>query len=144
MAEKKIGKKEFKVDKMPATEGTRNLLKLTKIVGPGIGKLSAVLSLKGEEQTDATLAAFSEIIGELDPNIMTAFIVELVETAQVKDGTEYMGVIYDMHIEDLSEAFELLFFVLKVNYASFFGAKMDAALTVARTRAASLSPTFSA
>lgn len=138
MAEKTIGGSVFQVEKMPATEATRNLIKLTKILGPGLSRLSDLLSQSGGERDAAAMSAISEILMRSDAEELTAFIVQLAETARVKEGGSFMNVIYDIHLTDLSQAFELVAFVLQVNYRDFFAGKVAAALSAAKQTAGSL------
>lgn len=138
MAEKTIGGSVFQVEKMPATDATRNLIKLTKILGPGLSRLSEVLSQSGGDRDTAALGAISEILMRSDADELTSFIVQIAETARVKDGSGFMNVIYDIHLTDLSNAFELVAFVLQVNYRDFFAGKVAEAIKSAKQQAASL------
>lgn len=125
MAEKKIGTRTFRAEKMPATEATRNLVRLTKIVGPGMAALTQALTQDEAKRDGAALEAIAAVLMNSDADTLTAFVVEMAEKAQVKEnGGSYESVIYDMHFDDLLEAFQVAAFVLQVNYASFFGGKL--------------------
>lgn len=135
MAEKKIGSQTFRVEKMPATDATRNLIRLTKIVGPGITNLSAVMSKSEDVRDAAAIAAIVDILMSSDPDSLTNFIVEIAEKAQVKDGGGYIDVIYDFHLADLVEAFQLVAFVLQVNYRDFFAGKLAGLMSAVKPAA---------
>lgn len=137
MAEKKIGTRTFRAEKMPATEATRNLVRLTKIAGPGMAALTKALA-EGEAKRDGVaLSAISEVLMKSDANTLTDFVVEMAEKAQVKEnGGSYESVIYDIHFDDLLEAFQVTAFVLQVNYAGFFGGKLGSLIKQAAKDAA--------
>ena len=125
MAEKKIGSRTFRAEKMPATEATRNLVVLTKIVGPGMAALTKALSQAEGERDSAALEAVAAILMNSNADDLTQFVVSMAERAQVKEnGGSYESVIYDLHFDDLLEAFQVVAFVLQVNYAGFFGGKL--------------------
>lgn len=132
MPEKKIGTRTYRAEKMPATAATRNLIRLTKIVGPGLSKLQSALTGDGGS---SALAAVSDVLSESGADDLTAFIVEIAEAAQVKEnGGSYDQVIYDLHFADnLIEAFQVVAFVLQVNYRDFFGAKLGSVLKASPT-----------
>lgn len=135
MADKKIGSHTYRVEKMPATEATRNLIRLTKLVGPGISKLSAVMSKSEDVRDAAALVAIVDILMGSDADDLTKFLVEIAEKAEVKDGGGYMSVIYDIHPADLVEAFQLVAFVLQVNYRDFFAGKLAGLMSAVKPAA---------
>lgn len=124
MPEKKIGSRTYRAEKMPATEGTRKLIKLTKMLGPALPKLSSIMNESENERDAKALSAISDLLMASDADELTDFIVSIAEKAEVKDGSVYDGVIYDLHLSDLGEAFQVVAFVLQVNYRDFFGGKM--------------------
>ncbi|MCO5085156.1 MAG: hypothetical protein M9955_26280 [Rhizobiaceae bacterium] len=131
MPEKKIGTRTYRAEKMPATTATRNLIRLTKIVGPGMTDLAKTIAAADDAtRGHAALAAIADILQSSTADELTAFLVEMAELAQVKEnGGSYEGVIYDMHFaNDLLEAFQVVAFVLQVNYRDFFGAKLGSVL----------------
>lgn len=137
MAEKKIGSRTYRAEKMPATEATRNLIVLTKIVGPGMAALTKALSQAEEKRDMAALEAVAAILMNSNADDLTAFVVEMAEKAQVKEnGGSYESVIFDLHMSDLVEAFQVVAFVLQVNYASFFGGKLGGLISRASKEAA--------
>lgn len=125
MPETKIGSRTYRADKMPASEATRNLARLTKLIGPALPKLTGLMGKDEKARDGATLSALADLIMSSDANEMTDFVVEMAEKAQVKEGAGYENVIYDVHFaDDLLEAFQVVAFVLQVNYRSFFGGKL--------------------
>ncbi|HEY8358693.1 MAG TPA: hypothetical protein VIL30_14640 [Ramlibacter sp.] len=136
MPEKKIGSRTYKVEKLPATEATRTLLKLTKIIGPALPKLSAAIADK-DGQDGAALEAIAELLMFSDADGLTKFLVEIAEHAEVQTdkGGSYDPVVYDL-VPDLMEGFQLVAFVLQVQYRDFFGGKLGSVLSAAAKKAA--------
>jgi tail assembly chaperone len=128
MPEKKIGSRTYKVEKLPATESTRTLLRLTKIIGPALPKLSEAIA--DDRDTGTALAAVADLLMNSDADKLTDFLVEIAEHAEVQTerGGSYDPVIYDL-IPDLMEGFQLVAFVLQVQYRDFFGGKLGNALS---------------
>lgn len=133
MPEVKIGTRTFRAEKMPATEATRNLIRLTKIIGPAMPALAGAVA--GDTGPNALSAIASALIAADDKDL-TSFIVELAEKAEVKEGAAYERVIYDVHFDDLLEAFQVVAFVLQVNYRDFFGGKLGTLINKASKGAA--------
>jgi hypothetical protein len=131
MPEKKIGERTYKVEKMAATEATRTLLRLTKIIGPALPKLSAAIAGK-DGQDGAALEAIAELLVHADADGLTNFLVEVAEKAEVKldKGGSYDPVVFDL-VPDLMEGFQLVAFVLQVQYRDFFGGKLGSVLSAA-------------
>lgn len=133
MPEMKIGSRTFRAEKMPATEATRNLVRLTKIIGPAMPGLAGAVAGDVGPQALSTIAS---TLLKTDANELTSFIVELAEKAEVKEGAAYERVIYDIHFDDLLEAFQVVAFVLQVNYRDFFGGKLGTLINKASKGAA--------
>lgn len=133
MPEQKIGSRTFRAEKMPATEATRNLVRLTKIIGPAMPAFAGAVA--GEIGTTALTAASAALM-KADADDLTSFLVEIAEKAEVKENAAYERVIYDVHFDDLLEAFQVVAFVLQVNYRDFFGGKLGTIISKASKDAA--------
>ena len=114
---------------MPATEGVRNLVRLSKLVGPGLPKFASMMSSKENRDIEA-LAGIVDVAQAADPAEATAFVTEMAEKAEVLDQGHYRAVIAD-HDLDLNELFQVATFVLQTNYAGFFAEKLGAAVRAA-------------
>ena len=130
MAEKKIGSRTFSASKMPASEGFRNLTRLTKLIGPGLPKLAGIMNGSNDVRDMQALEGIVDILVASDPDELTAFVIEIAEKAEIQaaKGVDYEPVIFDHHFDDLGEALQVTAFVLQVNYADFFGGKLGGAL----------------
>lgn len=132
MPEQKIGNRTFRAEKIPATEATRNLIRLTKIIGPAMPALAGAVA--GDIGTKA-LEAIAQALMQADDKELTSFIIEMAEKAEVKEDGGYISVIYDVHFDNLLEAFQVVAFVLQVNYRDFFGGKLGSILAKAKAPA---------
>src|SRR5690606_18774890 len=97
------------------------LVRLTKIIGPAMPALAGAVA--GDVGPQA-LSAVASTLMKADADDLTSFIVEIAEKAEVKESAVYERVIYDVHFDDLLEAFQVVAFVLQVNYRDFFGGKL--------------------
>lgn len=111
-----IGETDYTVRQMTATPAYTLLTKLTKIIGPAFGALSA-----GESVSAKVSAAVNVLASKLDETEVTAIIKQLISCVDLQ-GTP-LSKTFEAHFHggNLSEMFKLLGFVLEVNYADFFG-----------------------
>jgi hypothetical protein len=120
MAEKKIGSKTYRCEKLPASESFSLLLRLGQQLGPGLGKLATVMGSGASEA--AALAAIGDVLAAADPTKTTALLSELIGHAEVAVSGRYEACVLDHHFDgDLVGAFSVAMFVVKANYQDFFG-----------------------
>lgn len=90
MAEKKIGARTFKVEPLLATEAIRLQMRLVKAIGPAISRLPEIFAGIGKDQAakekanGAAIAAMSEIVGGMEPDVATDLVRDIVQVAMVK------------------------------------------------------------
>lgn len=116
---KEINGRSYYVVQLPPSKIIPIQLKLMKIFGSSMGKLGAVL--KGDDVARAN--AFGEAVSALFENSneeeIAALIKRIVETAKV-DG-ERINYDRDFQGEYLVDIYKVFFWVLGVNFTSFFG-----------------------
>jgi len=137
MPDIKINGREFRAQKLPAREGTRNLFQLTKLIGPALSKLGPLVAAKDSEdaQGAAALEAVADLMKASDPDELTDFIVKLAQTAEVKTPNgSYDPVVFDLL--SMSEGFLVFVFILRVNYADFFAGELGKLIQQAGVKAA--------
>ena len=130
MAEKKIKGEVFKVDIILATTSVRLQARLLKVAGSGVDRLPVILAGVGKgatpEQKEASnaaaIAAFTDIFHKGDPDEMTDLIKDIVELAQVKEGSGgYRKVDMDLDFSKNKAAlFPVIVFVLREALGDFF------------------------
>lgn len=130
-AERKIGTATFKAAKLPPRDAQRLLLRIGKIVGPGLTRL--VAALKGEDEGERDTAAvevIAEMIAKADIDEADSLLVYLCSKAMIKEeGLPYVDVVFDHHFQDdLMQAWQVAYFVLEVNFRDFFGAAAKSGL----------------
>lgn len=121
---KEINGRQYYVVQMAPTKAIVLQLRLTKILGGAIGALAPALSAKSGLDGTGRSAAMAGAIGALFANAteeeVFSLIREVVSTAKV-DGQR---IEMDKHFqgEFLGDVYKVFFWVLGVNFASFFGA----------------------
>lgn len=140
MAEKTIGAASYRVAKLPAIDGLKLLARVGKLVGPALPMIRGML-VDPENRGASELAAVASIIQSTSEDQFVSFVVEVAEIAQIKQNGGYEAVIFNHHFnDDLLGAFQLVMFVLEVQFGDFFGGggkSMSGAGTLRRPRAAS-------
>lgn len=134
MAEKKIGSRTFRTEKMAAVEGTTLMFRLGKAAAPLLDNPEL---LRGTELQDAAaIASIVKFLSSISPEEATYLIVTFCEKAQVKqEGGTFEPVVYDAHFaNDLLEAFQVAAFVIQVNYADFFGDRLAKLFSALKNR----------
>ncbi len=121
--ERKIGNETFRVEKLPSTEGLKLLVRVTKILGPALRHLDRAFDANEGTRDGAALSAFAAIIETTDAQEFQDLVVSSAERAQIKTGGRYEDVIFDIHFQgDLLKAFQVVIFVMEVQFKSFFDA----------------------
>lgn len=125
MAERKIGKDTFRVAKMGARASQRLLLRIGKLLGPGIETFATAVASTDRERS--AIQAIGGMLAKASPEEADALLVDLCSEAQINvQGTsagQYEPVVFDHHLDhDLIQAWQVAGFVLEVNFRDFFGA----------------------
>jgi hypothetical protein len=121
--ERKIGNETYRVEKLPSSEGLKLLVRVTKILGPALRHLDKAFDANEGTRDAAAFAAFASIIETTDADDFQSLVVSSAERAQVKTGGRYEDVIFDVHFQgDLMKAFQVVLFVMEVQFKSFFDA----------------------
>lgn len=114
--EKAIGSSNYMVTQMTARRALRVKAKLFKLLGPALGKM---LSAK-EEFGDHLAKVAKLIIENLDERDFENLILEMMQGVRT-NGIEITPEIFDMEFAgNLGSLYQLLWFILEVNYQSFF------------------------
>lgn len=124
---KTIGEHEVAVTQLPARRAIKLKIRLINIFGPAIGELlGSVENVKGSTLMDADIngstlsAGFTQLAKAVDPDLMVALMEQLFQAVRI-DGKEFNWEIADMEFAgDLGRLYEIAFFVLRVNFESFF------------------------
>lgn len=121
---KEINGRQYYVVQMPPSKAIVLQLRLTKILGGAIGALAPALSanagLDGAGRSAAMAGAVGALFANATEDEVFSLIREVVSTAKV-DGERVQ---LDKHFqgEYLGDIYKVFFWVLGVNFASFFGA----------------------
>ena len=144
---KTIGDSTYTVRQLTATPAVTLLTRLTKLIGPSFGALSA-----GENVGEKVSSAVNLLASRLDEAEVSDIIKKLIACVELETGGESsvaLSKVFESHFHggNLSELFQLLGFVLEVNYSDFFAGfasvKKKAAALLADAPQASKSPTTS-
>lgn len=86
MAERKIGTRTFKTDKLLATRAVVLQARVFKVIGPGLAHMGDVLrEAKGKDEVGAgALGALAEVFAKSEPEALAALLKDVVELAQIK------------------------------------------------------------
>lgn len=116
--DKQIGDSVYSVTQMPGLTALRMQSKLLKLVGPSFTQMIASSVAKN---LDAGLpSAVSLLVNQLDPDTFENLVKDLLRGVR-KDGREITKDILNLEFAgNLNELFQVLQFVLEVNYADFF------------------------
>lgn len=122
-----IGNKEYAASKIAAFAANGILLKLQKLILPVLGEIA------GDEKSQANImdmdvgAAFQVISSKLDESVMTDIVLPMFKLAQVACTTDNIKIDSPQSIDKvfsdadgLADMYELIFEVLKFNFAGFF------------------------
>jgi len=125
MAERKIGNHTYRTEPLNAVASLKLLTRLTKILGPALRHLNAAFDADEGKRDAAALAAFGSVIESVDPEEFQSLIIETASMASIQANGAYEPVVFDFHFTgNLLEAFQVVLFVLEVNFKGFFdGAK---------------------
>lgn len=137
MAEKKIGARTFKVEPLLATEAIRLQMRLVKAIGPAMSRLPEILSGIGkdaaakEKANAAAVTALADIISDMEPDVATDLVRDIVQVAMVKRPSgAYDQVDMDGDFTgQLGDVVAVATFVLKEQFAEVFsGARGNGSL----------------
>lgn len=130
MAEKKIGKRTFRCDKLPASESVGLAFRLGTIAAPllenfasGGFSFSSLMGDSDEAQSQRALAAIAKFLTSIDPKEGQELLIELAEKASLKQpGGNYEPVIFDSAFagEHLADSIQVAAWVIQVNLSDFF------------------------
>ena len=124
---KTIGEHEVSVTQFPARRAIKLKMRLINIFGPAIGELlGSVDKVKGSSVIDANIkgsslsAGFAKLAGAVDPDLMVALMEQLFTSVRL-DGREFSWEMADTeYAGDIGRLYEIAYFVLRVNFESFF------------------------
>lgn len=115
---------------MAAQDSLTMKFRLVKTLGPALAELPGLLSdEKSEADEDVEkLEVIGKIIDSLfassSPSEITRLIMDVINTANI-DGSKMNDSLFDQKFSgDIKTAYKVFAFVVRVNYADFFGAKL--------------------
>lgn len=116
--DKTIGDSVYSVTQMPGLTALRMQSKLMRILGPSFAQM---VSSAGTKNLDAGFApAVSLLVNQLDPDTFETLVKDLMKGVR-KNGQEITAGILNLDFAgNLNELFQVLQFVLEVNYSDFF------------------------
>lgn len=133
MAEKKINGKTFKVEPLLATDAIRLQMRLVKAIGPALARLPVIFAGAGDKSPEAkerankaAVDAMAEIVAEMDPDVATALIKDIVEVAMIRrPSNAYDQVDLDGDFTgNLGEIIPVVTFVLQEQFGQVFSAAL--------------------
>lgn len=124
MAEKKFGNDTFKCEKLDAESAMRLLLRTTRLFGPASGVMKALGETDKTKQEAASLMALAEFTAKLDEDEAIAYIKDLVGICRCNGEPAIFG----FHVQELTDIFQLCFWVLEVQFKDFLGGGAGKAL----------------
>ena len=129
MAEEIIAGREFRCEKLPASEALKLLGRVLKVAGPAIGAVQGALASGSEADRDATLVkALGDLAAGADMDSAVRLVVDLSSLSAVRVNGAFEPVVFDHHFAaNLLDAFKVAAFVLRVQFGDFFAAGMAAA-----------------
>lgn len=117
--------RQYYVVQMPATQALKIQLQLTKIMGAAIGELIPHLRKDSKSDSGERLGSMGAAISALFKHASEEEVLELIQkvvlTAKI-DGKRIDSVDEAFQGEYLADVYKVFFWVLGVNFASFFGA----------------------
>jgi hypothetical protein len=117
MAERKFGSGTFRCDKLDAEAGMRLLIRTTKIFGAASGLMAALSEADKAKAEAMSLAALAEFVGKLDEDEAVAFVKDVIGICRCDGAPAIFGVTPG----DLSEAFQVTYWALEVQFKDFLG-----------------------
>lgn len=116
---KEINGRSYYVVQMAPTKAIPIQLKLTKIFGSSLGKLGSVMRGNFKDQAEALGGAVTALFENSSEEEIFALIKTVVETAKVDGKPINFDVAFQG--EHLVDVYKVFFWVLGVNFSSFFG-----------------------
>lgn len=143
MAEKKINGRTFKVDALLVTRALALQARLTRAIGPAIGKLPEIISARSgteaqkAEADSKTIDALAGIFNGMEPDDYVELVKDIVEIAQIqRPSGQYDKVDIDADFfNDLKSLIPVAFFVLQTQFQDFFGGALANGAQKARANA---------
>lgn len=129
MAEKKIGNRTVRYDRLPGDQALDLMLRLMKILGEGDTILEAILvEDDGESDVQAKLGMLKFAKNMNVPEVK-AFILEMVCHCRIDGAEAIPGVM------DLSETLDTASFAIRTEFGSFFDEGVGSVLLKAKAKA---------
>lgn len=120
--EKSIDGSTYSVTQLPARRAIRLKARLIKLFGPVLAQVFIAATEKGDEaQKKADLVRAIEILGDhIDENSFESLVVDLLNGVR-KNGMELTPQTIDMEFAgDMAGLYQVMFFVIEVNFSNFF------------------------
>lgn len=123
--EKTIDGKSYSITQMPARRALRMKAKLLKVFGPSLAEIflpgdGVPIDGLGFSKQEA-INGLSHLALQLEESTFDRLVVELLQGVR-KEGLELTDAIIDLEFAgDLFNLFKLIWYVLEVNFGSFFG-----------------------
>lgn len=119
--DKEINGSIYTVTQLPARRALRLKAKLVRLFGPVMAQFFLKLSTEDEQaQKDSIVKAIEMLACSLDANEFETIVMELLQGVR-KGGMEITSAIFDLEFAgDMSSLYQLIWFVVEVNFANFF------------------------
>lgn len=130
MAEKKIGGRTVRYDRLPGDEALDLMLRLLQILGEGDTLLEAVLTADDGESDKLAVIGILKFAKGMDRAEVKSFIIDMVKHCRVDGAEAVPGVM------DLQELIQTAQFAIKTEFGGFFADGAGSVLLKAAGQAA--------
>lgn len=119
-AERKIGERTFRYERMSADQGLKMLLRLMKVLGPAKGLIEAIAA-EDEASRDALgMVAMVEFIENMDQAAVYDLIIDMASRCDVNDPQQQHWDKALPGVLELNELIQVAMFALQSEFGSFF------------------------
>jgi hypothetical protein len=125
----RIDNNEYTITQFAGTKSLRVQIKLVKLIGPTLGaflgsdnlNLSNLDDLMGSDISSESISkAVGVFVGELDADMTTGLIMELLSETRVNNKEMSEALFTDTFVGNFSELYRVLAEIIKFNYSSVF------------------------
>lgn len=114
MAEKKIGGRTVRYDRLPADQGLKMLLRVLKVLGPASGLIEAIAAEDEARRDMLAMQAIASFTAEMDSEAVFSLVMDMVRHCHIDGDQAVPGIM------DLQELLSVAMFALQTEFGSFF------------------------
>lgn len=137
----RIGATAYRVAQLPTSRGTALLVRIVKLLGPGVGSFVGGIGRSETAETDSAIAlgigdALHDLAARLNEAEVAGVLAEFAKQTTVIVSEEIELRLHDVYEDHFAGRYDELIawarFCLEVNYQSFFGGKSGSAKPLAQ------------